>query len=51
LTKVVGKGIEGELPVSPSCDLAHEGLGAPPKAPLLLGLGGPSKPGRAKGEG
>ena len=47
----MGKPMEGEVPVPPSQDLTHIGLGAPPKTPLLLGKAGPLETGRADGEG
>lgn len=51
LTKAMGEGVEGELPVTLGRDLAREGLGASPILPAFLGLRGPSEPRQAGGEG
>lgn len=51
LTKAMGEGVEGELPVTLGWDLALEGLDALPFLPAFLGLRGPSEPRRAGGEG
>ena len=51
LAKAMQTSLPRELPLKANLDLARVGLGAVPKALLLMGGGGPSNPSHASGEG